>query len=122
VLSGSPGRVADRGEEVNRRQRASSRSGARSGQRDRRRSADEDQSEPTLPEDCWITYGTQVMWVVGYADGGAPYGLQVLEFERAELATMGLDVDALDAAGMLERQHSTYREPREWPLDEELLF
>lgn len=44
---------------------------------------------------------TDSLCVVGYTSGGAPYGLRVCDFDRADLAAMGLDVEALEAAGRL---------------------
>ena len=48
-----------------------------------------------LAEDCWIEWGGELIWVVGYTSGGAPYGLRVCDFDRADLEVMGLDVAAL---------------------------
>ena len=49
----------------------------------------------------WIEWGGQLIWVAGYTSGGAPYGLRVCDFDRADLEAMGLDVEALDDAGLL---------------------
>jgi hypothetical protein len=48
----------------------------------------------------WIEWGGELIWVAGYTSG-APYGLRVCDFDRADLEAMGLDVEALDDAGLL---------------------
>ena len=49
----------------------------------------------------WIEWGGELIWVAGYTSGGAPYGLRVCDFDRADLEAMGLDVEALADAGLL---------------------
>ena len=55
-----------------------------------------------LADAGWIEWGGELIWVAGFTSGGAPYGLWVCDFDRADLEAMGLDVAALDDAGLLE--------------------
>lgn len=55
-----------------------------------------------LADAGWIEWGGELIWVAGFTSGGAPYGLRVCDFDRADLEAMGLDVAALDDAGLLE--------------------
>src|SRR5215218_3172739 len=38
-----------------------------------------------------VEWGGELIWVVGFTEGGAPYWLRTTDFEAAELETMGLD-------------------------------
>ena len=51
-----------------------------------------------MADDAWIEWGGEL----NFTSGGAPYGLRVCDFDRADLEAMGLDVAALDDAGLLE--------------------
>lgn len=62
-----------------------------------------------MADDGWIEWGGELIWVVGYTSGGAPYGLRVCDFEPADLQAMGLDVTALDEAGRLTERSSIDR-------------
>jgi hypothetical protein len=42
-----------------------------------------------LAENGWIEWGGQLIWVVGFTSGGAPYGLSPSDFDPAELEAMG---------------------------------
>jgi hypothetical protein len=55
-----------------------------------------------LADAGWIEWGGELIWVDGFTSGGAPYGLRVCDLDRADLEAMGLDVAALDDAGLLE--------------------
>ena len=50
--------------------------------------------------DGWVECGGELIWAVGFTSGGAPYGLRVSDFDPADLQAMGLDVAALDDAGL----------------------
>ena len=110
--------------------RKSSGSRARSkrdrGSRNRARRQRGDELEPTdaqrLPEDCWIDWGGELIWVVGYTSGGAPYGLRVCDFDRADLEMMGLDVAALEDAGLLSTAESSIDESNAWLRDDDVPF
>jgi hypothetical protein len=54
-----------------------------------------------LADAGWIAWGGELIWVAGFTSGGASYGLRVCDFDRADLEAMGLDVAALDDAGLL---------------------
>jgi len=75
-----------------------------------------------LPEDCWIDWGGELIWVVGYTSGGAPYGLRVCDFDRADLEMMGLDVAALEDAGLLSTAESSIDESNAWLRDDDVPF
>jgi len=53
-----------------------------------------------LVDDGWVEWGGELIWAVGFTSGGAPYGLRVSDFDLADLQAMGLDVAALDDAGL----------------------
>jgi hypothetical protein len=61
----------------------------------------------------WIEWGGELIWVAGYTSGGAPYGLRVCDFDRADLEAMGLDVEALDDVGLLATASSSTEEPHD---------
>lgn len=54
-----------------------------------------------MADSGWIEWGGELIWAVGFTSGGAPYGLRVCDFDRADLEAMGLDVAALEDAGQL---------------------
>ncbi len=70
-----------------------------------RRARGQEQLERTeaqrLADTGWIEWGGELIWVAGFTSGGAPYGLRVCDFDRADLEAMGLDVAAVDDAGLL---------------------
>ena len=39
----------------------------------------------------WIEWGGELIWALGFTEGGAPYGLRTTDFEAADLEAMGLD-------------------------------
>ena len=61
----------------------------------------------------WIEWGGELIWVAGYTSGGAPYGLRVCDFDRADLEAMGLDVEALADAGLLATAPPSIEEPHD---------
>jgi hypothetical protein len=67
----------------------------------------------------WIEWGGELIWVAGYTSGGAPYGLRVCDFDRADLEAMGLDVEALDDAGLLATASSSIEESNDWHGDDD---
>jgi hypothetical protein len=70
----------------------------------------------------WIEWGGELIWVAGFTSGGAPYGLRVCDFDRADLEAMGLDVTALDDAGLLTNAHSPCDESNDSPRDDDVPF
>jgi len=48
-----------------------------------------DGDRPLDPD--WIEWGGELIWVVGFTEGGAPYGLRTTDFEAGDLEAMGLD-------------------------------
>ena len=42
------------------------------------------QTQP-LADSGWIEWGGELIWAVGFTSGGAPYGLRVCDFDRADL-------------------------------------
>ncbi len=70
----------------------------------------------------WIEWGGELIWVAGYTSGGAPYGLRVCDFNRADLEAMGLDVEALADAGLLATASSSIEEPTDWLWDDDVPF
>jgi hypothetical protein len=70
----------------------------------------------------WIEWGGELIWVAGYTSGGAPYGLRVCDFDRADLEAMGLDAEALDDAGLLPTASSSLEEPTGWRGDDDVPF
>ena len=81
------------------------------------------QPEPTeaerLADSGWIEWGGELIWVAGFTSGGAPYGLRVCDFDRTDLEAMGLDVAALDDAGLLAKPND---ESNGWPRDDDVPF
>jgi hypothetical protein len=79
------------------------RSKRRRGSRNGRRRLDQqvERSEAQrLADNGWVEWGGELIWAVGFTSGGAPYGLRVSDFDLADLQAMGLDVAALDDAGL----------------------
>lgn len=69
----------------------------------------------------WIEWGGELIWVVGFTSGGAPYGLRVCDFERADLEAMGLDVAALEDAGQLATAEPI-EDSKGWLADDDVPF
>jgi hypothetical protein len=42
------------------------------------------------PTDCWVSYGDEMLWAMGYASNGVPYGLSEDEMREVEA---GSDLD-----------------------------
>ena len=79
------------------------RSKRRRGSRNGRRRLDQEVERTDarrLADDGWVEWGGELIWAVGFTSGGAPYGLRVSDFDPADLQAMGLDVAALDDAGL----------------------
>jgi len=59
--------------------------------------------EPTEAErlagEGWLEWGGDLIWVVGYTSGDAPFGLRPSEFDPSDLQAMGFDLAALEDAG-----------------------
>ena len=75
-----------------------------------------------IADDGWIEWGGELIWVVGFTSGGAPYGLRVCDFDRADLEAMGLDVAALENAGQLSTAESPIEESNGWLQDDDAPF
>jgi hypothetical protein len=60
-------------------------------------------------EDGFVEWGGELIWAVGFTEGGAPFGLSASEFDPADLEAMGL----AGAAG------SRVDDPDAWSLDPE---
>ena len=107
--------------------RKSSRSSARS-RRDRRsrapgrRGLGEQLERTQLADSGWIESGGELIWAVGFTSGGAPYGLRVCDFDRADLEAMGLDVAALEDAGQLATAQSRIQQSSGWLPDDDVPF
>ena len=43
-----------------------------------------------LVGDGWVDWGGELIWAVGFTEGGAPYGLRVCDVDPADLEAMGL--------------------------------
>jgi hypothetical protein len=71
-----------------------------------------------MADDSWIEWGGELIWVVGFTSGGAPYGLRVC----ADLEAMGLDVAALEDAGQLSTAESSIEESNGWLCDDDAPF
>lgn len=39
----------------------------------------------------WVEWGGELIWAVGFTEGGAPYGLRPSEFDPEDLRAMGLE-------------------------------
>jgi len=107
--------------------RKSSGSSARS-RRDRRsrapgrRGLGEQLERTQLADSGWIEWGGELIWAVGFTSGGAPYGLRVCDFDRADLEAMGLDVAALEDAGQLATAQSRIQQSNGWLADDDVPF
>ena len=75
-----------------------------------------------LADSGWIEWGGELIWAVGFTSGGAPYGLRVCDFDRADLEAMGLDVAALEDAGQLATAQSEIQESNGWLPDDDVPF
>lgn len=68
-------------------------SGSR-GRRGRARRLGADTARPVeadgLVGDGWVEWGGELIWAVGFTEGGAPFGLRVCDFDPADLEAMGL--------------------------------
>lgn len=77
---------------------------------------------PELPELDWIEYGGQEIFVVGYTEGGVPYGLTRAEHDAAErgedLAGMGGERDVPDED---DSDDDTFGEAPDWQVAKEAL-
>ena len=40
--------------------------------------------------DGWVEWGGELIWAVGFTEGGAPFGLRVCDFDPADLEAIGL--------------------------------
>jgi hypothetical protein len=77
----------------------------------RRRTDDVDPSEPQSIADMgWVEWGCELIWAVGFTAGGAPYGLQLTDFDPEHLQAMGLNEAALT------RARGMFGEPDEPPF------
>jgi len=74
-----------------------------------------------LADDGWVEWGGELIWAVGFTSGGAPYGLRVSDFDPADLQAMGLDVAALDDAGLASAEPSI-DESNDWLRDDDVPF
>lgn len=105
---------------------SSARSRRRGGSRRRgRRQLDEDVERTEaqrLADIGWVDWGGELIWAVGFTSGGAPYGLRVSDFDPADLQAMGLDVAALDDAGLLAAAESSIDESDDWIRDDDVPF
>jgi len=72
-----------------------------------------------LADSGWVDWGGELIWAVGFTSGGAPYGLRVSDFDPADLQAMGLDVAALDDAGLLAPPESSTDESDNWLRDDD---
>lgn len=43
-----------------------------------------------LVGDGWVEWGGELIWAVGFTEGGAPFGLRVSDSDPADLEAMGL--------------------------------
>lgn len=71
--------------------------------------------------DGWVEWGGELIWVVGFTSGGAPYGLRVSDFDPADLRAMGLDGAVVDDAGLAIAE-SSIGESDEWLRDDDVPF
>jgi hypothetical protein len=112
----------------NRATRRSSGSPARSkrrrGSRNGRRRLDQDVERTEaqrLADNGWVEWGGELIWAVGFTSGGAPYGLQVSDFDPADLQAMGLNVAAREDAGLTSAAPSI-DESDDWLRDDDVPF
>jgi hypothetical protein len=100
------------------------RSKRRRGSRKDRRRLDQEVERTEaqrLAGDGWVEWGGELIWAVGFTSGGAPYGLRVSDFDPVDLQGMGLDVAALDDAG-LRAAKSSIDESGVWLRDDDVPF
>ena len=100
------------------------RSKRRRGSRNGRRRLDEDVERTEAQrraDNGWVEWGGELIWAVGFTSGGAPYGLRISDFDPADLQAMGLDVAALDDAGLTSAE-SSMDESRDWLRDGDVPF
>jgi hypothetical protein len=107
--------VAKRNGAARRSSGSPTRSKRRRGSRtDRRRLEEEvERTEAQRLADGWVEWGGELIWVVGFTSGGAPYGLRVSDFDPADLRAMGLDGAVVDDAGLAIAE-SSIGESDEW--------
>jgi hypothetical protein len=74
-----------------------------------------------LANDCWVDWGDELIWAVGFTSGGAPYGLRVSDFDPADLQAMPLAGAVVDDAG-LPTAESSIDESDEWLRDDDIPF
>ena len=74
-----------------------------------------------LADNGWVEWGGELIWAVGFTSGGAPYGLRVSDVDAADLQAMGLDVEAVDDAG-LASGGSSIEESGGWLRDDDVPF
>jgi len=72
-------------------------------------------------DDGWVEWGGELIWAVGFTSGGAPYGLRVYDFDPADLQAMGLDVAAMDDAGLASAEPSIDQSDA-WLRDDDVPF
>ena len=101
------------------------RSKRRRGSRNPGRRGRGEEFEPTetrrVTDMGWVEWGGELIWAVGFTSGGAPYGLRVSDFDPADLEAMGLDVAALDDAGLTTAK-SSIDESNDWLRDDDVPF
>jgi hypothetical protein len=100
----------------------SKRRGSRAGARRGRGEQLERTQAQRIADAGWIEWGGELTWAVGFTSGGAPYGLRVCDFDRADLEAMGLDVPALEAAGQLATAETPAQESNGWLADDDVPF
>ena len=67
----------------------------RSGKgRDRLGGGDEPSEAERLAQLGWIDWGGELIWAVGFTEGGAPFGLRAEELDPADLQEMGVALGA----------------------------
>ena len=100
------------------------RSKRRRGSRNGRRRFDQNverSDAQRLADNGWVEWGGELIWAVGFTSGGAPYGLRVSDFDPADLQAMGLDVAALNDAG-LTSPAPPINESGDWLRDDDVPF
>jgi hypothetical protein len=80
--------------------------GSRSGGR-RRLGEEVERTEAQRMADIgWVEWGDELIWVVGFTSGSAPYGLRVSDFAPADFKAMGPHVAAVGDAKLTNTQSS----------------
>jgi hypothetical protein len=116
--------VAKQNRAARRLSASAARSKRRRGSRTDRRRLDsevERTEAQRLSDDGWVEWGGELIWVVGFTSGGAPYGLRVSDFDPADLQAMGLDGAVVDDAGLATAE-SSIDESDEWLRDDDVPF